>query len=241
VSLSAALGVTRGIVCIAGAGGKTTLLYHLAAVAHAAGRRVLVTTTTHMGRPRDAEGGPVLFRATDDEVRQALASRGRAMLLGDAVRDDKVSGLPPERVDALSALADLVLVEGDGARRRSFKVPADHEPVVPATTSLLIVVAGLDVLGHPLDDTHVHRLDLVASAAGQAIGTPITEQTVARALSHPRGYLSRVPAGARAAVFFNKAEDENTLAAAARVAAQIRGAYGRAVAGSARAGTGRPL
>jgi probable selenium-dependent hydroxylase accessory protein YqeC len=239
VTLATALGVGRGIVCIAGAGGKTTLLYRLASEAHAAGCRVLVTTTTHMGRPRDEASGPVLYRATDAEVREALAAHGRATLLGEAVRDDKVSGLAPERVEELAALADLVLVEADGARRRSFKIPADHEPVMPASTVRLIVVAGLDVLGQPLDDAHVHRLERVAEAASQAVGTPITEDTLAAGLLHSRGYLSRVRAGAHAAAFLNKAEDELVLEAARRIAVRIQPPYDRVVAGSAATGTAR--
>ena len=61
----------------------------------------------------------------------ALDREGRATLLGRRVREDKLEGVPPERVDELSGEADLVLVEADGARGRSLKVPAAHEPVLP--------------------------------------------------------------------------------------------------------------
>jgi probable selenium-dependent hydroxylase accessory protein YqeC len=238
--LLAAFDIDRGLVALAGAGGKTTLLYGLAAEAYAAGRTVVVTTTTHMGRPRETEVGPVIF---DDghaaPIVDALAAHGRVVLLGVPDRDDKVGGVTPERADALTALADLVLVEADGARRRSFKVPASHEPVVPRTARLVIVVAGLDALGRPLDDEHVHRRDLVSAAAAQPTGTPISEETLVRALTWPEGYSGRIPATARAAVFLNKAEDEGTLAAAERMAVRLLPAYERVVAGSARTGVTR--
>jgi molybdenum cofactor cytidylyltransferase len=238
--LSAALAVDRGLVAVAGAGGKTTLVYRLAAEAHASGRRVVVTTTTHMGRPREADVGPVLFDdGRDAPVAEALAAAGRVVLLGVTSREDKIAGVTAERAEALTALADLVLVEADGARRRSFKVPADHEPVIPAATGLVVVVAGLDALGVPLDGDHVHRLEQVAAAAGQPPGTPISEDTVVRALAWPGGYLRRVPPAARAAVFFNKAEDAGAVAAAARMAARLLPAYERVVAGSARGGPTR--
>jgi probable selenium-dependent hydroxylase accessory protein YqeC len=236
VDLLSALGIGRGVVSLVGAGGKTTLLYRLASLAHAAGRRVLVTTTTHMGAPPE-DVGPVLYAEADDpspRVRAALLRHGRATLLGERVREDKVTGIPPGSVDALAGLADLVLVEADGARRRSLKLPAGHEPVVPRSTGLVVVVAGLDVLGQPLDEAHVHRLERVAAAAAQAPGSLIGEETIARALAAPDGYLSRLPAGARAAVFLNKAEDTASRAAAERIARRLCPPYGRAVAGSAR-------
>jgi probable selenium-dependent hydroxylase accessory protein YqeC len=225
-----AFGLERGVVALAGAGGKTTLLFRLAGEAHAAGRRVLVTTTTHMGVP--VGEGAVVY--DEHDVAAALERTGRVTLLGRRVRDDKVAGISPERVDALRGLADLVLVEADGARRRSFKIPADHEPVVPSSTGLLVVVAGLDVLGKPLGAEHVHRWERVAEAAAQAVGSPVTEDTLVRALCAPTGYLSRLPPGARSAVFLNKAEDAPALLAAARIAARLVPRYGLALAGSAR-------
>ena len=166
------------------------------------------------------------------ELKTALDREGRATLLGARVREDKVQGLAPERVDALARVADLVLVEADGARRRSFKVPADHEPVVPLSSGLVIVVVGMDVLGRPLDEEYVHRWERVAAAAGQAVGSTVTEDTIVRALTDPAGYLSRVPAGARSAVFLNKAEGDEALAAAARLAGRLSPPYDVVVAGS---------
>ncbi len=239
-SLLLALGVGKGdVVAVAGAGGKTTLVFRLAAEARAAGLRVLVTTTTHMGAlPRDVTG-PVVMEAdgaVDAALAEALDRDGRATLLGRALRPDKIEGVPAERVDALARFAEVVLVEADGARGRSLKVPAAHEPVVPRSTTLLVAVAALDILGRPLGDEHVHRLELVIAATGRAEGDRVDEEMVARALRDPAGYLSRVPSGARSAVFLNKAEDEVAARAAGRLARLLLPAYDRVVAGNARGG-----
>jgi probable selenium-dependent hydroxylase accessory protein YqeC len=130
-----------------------------------------------------------------------------------------------------------VLVEADGARGRSLKVPAEHEPVVPSRTTLLVVVAALDALGAPFDEGRVHRLDRVIEATGG--GAAIDEAAMAACLLHPAGYPARVPPGARLGAFLNKAEDEAAQAAAARIAGKLTPAYALVVAGSARAGTGR--
>ena len=238
--LLAALGIARGdVVSIVGAGGKTTLAYGLAAEARALGWRVLVTTTTHMGTLDEATTGVVLVEAEsaiEADLARALATEGRATVLGRRVRADKIEGLAPERVDALVSAADLVLVEADGARGRSLKAPAAHEPVIPASTTLVVVVAALDALGRPLDADTVHRLDLVCAATGAREGTTVDAALMAAALLHPSSYPSRIPAGMRAAVFLNKADEPAALGAAAEVAARLRPFYARVAAGSARSG-----
>ena len=243
--LLAALGIGRGdVVALAGAGGKTTLAYRLAADARAAGLRVLVTTTTHMGELPEATTGRVFIEAEGDArpaLREALACDGLATLLGRRVRPDKLEGVDPERVDALAGCADLILVEADGARGRSLKTPAGHEPVVPRSSTLLLVLAALDVLGQPLGEDHVHRLDLVAAAAGRAVGGRVDEDVVVAALGEASGYPSRAPARARSAAFLNKAEDETALAASARIARRLVPPYDFVATGSAREGWARAL
>jgi len=233
------LGIGRGdVVAVAGAGGKTTLIYRVAAEARRAGLRVLVTATTHMGTLPEATTGPVFVEADGDVqsgLERELSRGGLATLLGRRVRPDKLEGVRPERVDDLARCADLVLVEADGARGRSLKTPAEHEPVVPLSATLLVVVAALDVLGQPLAEAHVHRLDRVAAAAGRAPGSVVDEDVVVAALREPSGYPSRVPPRARAGVFLNKAEGE-ALAAAGRIARRLVPPYAFVVAGSARDG-----
>jgi probable selenium-dependent hydroxylase accessory protein YqeC len=243
VSSLQCLGIRRGdVVAVVGAGGKTTLVYRLAADARAAGLRVLVTTTTHMGTLPQATTGPLLVEeegAATSAVASALASEGRATVLGRRIRDDKLEGLAPERVDALRAEADLVLIEADGARGRSLKVPAAHEPVVPRSTTLVVVLAALDVLGEPLTDERIHRLEQVVAASGTAVGEAVDEDTVVACLRSARGYVSRLPHGARCAVFLNKVEDEDRRAAAVRIARRLVPPYCLVAAGSAEGATGR--
>jgi probable selenium-dependent hydroxylase accessory protein YqeC len=176
----------------------------------------------------------------DEALRRALASEGRATVLGRRIRADKLEGLAPERVDALAAAADLVLVEADGARGRSLKAPAPHEPVIPSSTTVVIVVAALDVLGQPLSEARVHRLEVVTALAGVEAGRVVDPSLLAAVLAHPSGYPSRVRPGVRAAVFLNKAEDARDAEARA-IAARLRPPYDLVVAGSARSGQGTRL
>jgi molybdenum cofactor cytidylyltransferase len=233
------LGIRRGeVVAAVGAGGKTSLLRALGAEAEALGWTVLLTSTTHMGPPRAADG-PVLFLqdgASDGAVRAALRERGRATLYGRRVREDKLEGVPAERVDALRDAADLVLVEADGARQRSLKAPADHEPVVPRSSSLLVVLCGLDVIGTPVQGPLVHRPEQVARLTG---ASAVTEDALVACLAHPRSYPRERAPGRRLAVFLNKAEDGAAGEAARRIAARLCPPYDLVAAGSARGASAR--
>ena len=117
---------------------------------------------------------------------------------------------------------------------------------MPDRTTLLLVVMALDVLGAPLDEARVHRLERVLEVTGRRAGDVVDEDVVAACLLHPAGYPARVPPGARLAAFLNKAEDAAALAAAARLAERLMPPYDLVAAGSARAGiphvtTGRQL
>jgi probable selenium-dependent hydroxylase accessory protein YqeC len=240
-----ALRVRRGdVVAVAGAGGKTTLIYRLAGEARQRGWRVLVTTTTHMGTLAPETTGPVLVLSDGDQrgpLAAALAEEGRATLLGRRVRDDKLEGIAPAEVDALAALADLTLVEGDGARQRSLKTPAPHEPVIPKSATLLVVLAALDVLGAPLSEQHVHRLDRVLAASGRQAGDLAAIDDVAATLCDPGGYPARLREGLRSAVFLNKAESDAAWGSALLLGPRLVPPYQAVVAGSARSGDARVL
>ena len=237
------LGIGRGdVVAAVGAGGKTTLVYALAEEARRPGWRVIVTTTTHMGMLPEAITGPVLVEAeglVDAALDEALRTHRRATVLGRRVREDKLEGLAPERVDALARRADLVLIEADGARGRSLKAPAPHEPVVPASASVMVVLAALDVLGTTVAGERVHRPEIVGRLTGLGPGDAVTEDTLAACLAHPEGYRARFRPGLRAVVFLNQVEDDARAAAARRIAERLCPPYDAVVAGSARGGAER--
>jgi probable selenium-dependent hydroxylase accessory protein YqeC len=155
-------------------------------------------------------------------------------LLGEKVREDKWKGLSPGEVDALRPLCDLVLVEADGARGRSLKLPAEYEPVLPGTTGEVVVLAGLDAVDAPLDEGLVHRLPLVVEALGAKEGSRVDLDAFVRVLSSPLGYLSRRPPGARMGVFLNKARGREGAAEAA--ARRLLLHFDRVAIGEARTG-----
>jgi len=138
-------------------------------------------------------------------VRKRIDQYGSVTVVGVQEREDKLRGLSPEQIGPLRDLADCVVLEAGGARGRSFKAPASYEPVIPEVTTLTVVMVGLDVLGLPLEDGIVHRLEQVCLLTGATPGSPISEEVVAQALT--MGYLDRVPERSMCIFFLNKADD----------------------------------
>lgn len=227
MTLAEALEVRRGeVVAFIGAGGKTTAMYRVAGDLAACGQRVLVTTTTKIFPP-DRPDIPLVLA---EGGREALAARvaeglGRAKVLAVAAKalpDGKLQGLRPEEVAVLRGFAPTtVLVEADGSARKPFKAPAEHEPVIPSETTLLVAVVGADVLGQPLTGDVVHRPHLAARQAGIRIGDPITPEAVARVLMGPANLGGR-PLPARLAALITRARTPALREAARRLASLLR-------------------
>ena len=96
-----------------------------------------------------------------------------------------------------------VLVEADGSAGKLFKAPADHEPVIPPETTLLVAMVRADALGQPLVSKLVHRPELAARQAGIRKGDVMTPEAVARVLLGKVNLRDRPPAARLAALITN--------------------------------------
>jgi molybdenum cofactor cytidylyltransferase len=137
----------------------------------------------------------------------------------------KATAAPLEMIGRLLSLPGrpVVLIEADGARMRPFKAPAEHEPVLPPETTLVVPVVGADIFGQSLEDAYVHRAGRVAELASVPLGTLLTPEIVARVLVHPQGGLKGVPDGARVIPLINKIEDKTALGPARETAERLLG------------------
>lgn len=211
---------SKQVIAFVGGGGKTTALFRLADELAAQGKRVITTTTTRIFAAQ-IERAPrhLFYDATPDFITRVLAvleAHPHLLIVGAETEDGKALGVPPALVDELSARAqvDAILVEADGARMRPFKAPAEHEPVIPDSTTLLVPVIGAPALGASLDDDHVHRAEIIARLAGARIGEPITPNIAARVIAHAEGGLKDKPRHARCIVLVNQVETDEQLESA---------------------------
>ncbi len=215
-TLPVALGIGGAeLVAFVGGGGKTSLIFALAA---ALPGRVVITTTTRIFAAQMRLAPAVIYADDLAPLGPLLARHGRCLVVGH-VDGDKARGVDPDLPARLLARPDVdfVLVEADGARLRPVKAPADHEPVIPPETTLVVPVAGLDALEKPLDEV-AHRperaralLAETPTGASLAADGALTPAGLARLLAHAQGGLKGVPAGARAVVWLNKVEGAGRL------------------------------
>ena len=210
-----ALAVPRGITSIVGGGGKTTLLLRLARELRGTGARVVVTTSTHIFPP---EGIPTLTDGTLAEVSALLKQEG-LVCLGTPAEKGKLNA-PKFAFAELAKIADYILVEADGAKGLPLKAPAEHEPVIPTETSLVVAVAGLDGLGKPIGET-VFRPMLYAALLGTDEQHMLVPADLARVLTHPLGQRKGLLPGMRFCIVLNKADLEADKHAALQVALNL--------------------
>jgi molybdenum cofactor cytidylyltransferase len=228
------------VISFVGAGGKTTAALRLMEELAGIERRVVFTTTTKILEPIPREDEYLLLSEEETALAQMpelltrypkvfLAQRRLEEVdptaLGESDRDypvrpNKLEGVPPSLVDLLAQWPSqaVILVEADGARHRALKAPAAYEPLVPASTTILVPMADLTVLGKPLTEKHVHRPELVAGLTGAAVGQPVTVEMVATVLSHPQGGLKGLPQQARAIPILNQMAEDRPLDEAREIA-----------------------
>jgi probable selenium-dependent hydroxylase accessory protein YqeC len=145
-------------ISFVGGGGKTSLIEWIAAAATGQGKRAIITTTTKIY----AKEPYVLMDAY--VPRESRGATG-PVRVGKAVEEGKLTGISEEEVVRLGADADMVLIEADGAKGRPLKCPALYEPVIPACSDMIVVVAGLDALGEKVDEK-VFRWELCQELTG---------------------------------------------------------------------------
>jgi len=227
----------KEVVALVGGGGKTSIMFRLGNELAAQGWRVVTTTSTRIGADQIALASHAILLPAQEttqstnlltpEVKTTLKladrlfARSPTLLVGAIDPDtNKARGLRPEVIDQVAAAAgvDALIAEADGARTLPFKAPAEHEPVIPASTTLVVPLVGIDAIGQPLDEAHVHRPERVAALTGSELGRPVTPEMVAAVLTHPQGGLKGVPGQARVVGLINKVHTQAEAEMAERLA-----------------------
>lgn len=173
-------------ICLVGGGGKTTVMYELAAAWAACGRKVLVLTSTHILQPADGS-----FAADAAAVHNLWQQRRYAVIGTLEFATGKLT-LPPQSVyEELKLQADVILCEADGSRHHPCKVPAEHEPVLWPDSDIVLAVAGMDALGRPLAQA-CQRPQLAAELLGCGAEKILDEQMLAALLLSEQGSRKNV-------------------------------------------------
>ena len=201
LKLCSKLGASQ-VVSLIGAGGKTSTLFWLAHALGRCGVRVLVTTTTHMYLPDPGAVMRCIIEA--DLARRVDASKNdgsRDIVACFSAFDEqtgKVSGCLQEEVDVFKkvGVADVILVEADGAKHCALKVPGEHEPCVPECSDVVIAVSGGDAMLRAAEPQRIHRWPLFSALGEVAAGALLDQRVFDRLLDHPQGIFKGAPESA---------------------------------------------
>ena len=208
----------HAVVSVVGAGGKTSLIFAWARELASGGKKVVISTTTHMMHPEFAKPAypaeaiiyysgysPSESELADDFAQtDSLLENERILMIAsnDPSNNRKVTAPPQELLDYACTAADVVLIEADGSRRMPLKWPNAHEPVVPESTDISICVAGLTSLGRPLHDA-MYNADGLPEAMSRET---VDEALIAAIVSSPDGGLKDTFGDYR--IFLNQADTE---------------------------------
>jgi probable selenium-dependent hydroxylase accessory protein YqeC len=225
LKLHLALGIASGeVAAFAGAGGKSSAILTIADELSEAGMTVVAVPTTKLLVSEAERIGPLVTSEDADELlakaREALSGGASGVVVGSGLLSkNRVGGVDPDLISSLVSLADVVLVEADGSRRRPIKGTAEHEPVLPEVATLVVAVGNISAFGMPVDEEHVHRPELFSKLTGIGPGQSITARAFARALAE--GSLSVIPDGARPAALITGVHPGKSMADASVVTREL--------------------
>lgn len=145
------------VISVVGAGGKTTLINRMRNQHINDGKRVLVTTTTHMFRTEDTD-----ISCNKDSICDKIRISNYCIAgVLDADNPCKITSLPDNMLDGIWDYADVMLIEADGAKHYSVKFPREDEPVIYEKTDEIIIVMGLWDIGRLISDS-VFRYEVLS-------------------------------------------------------------------------------
>jgi len=215
------------IICLVGAGGKTSLMFAMAGELATLGNHVITSTTTKIFEPSRKDTPFLLLREGTGDIPKTIAGLihryGHLTLAESRLPEKKLKGVSPELIDGLGGLhaVDHIIVEADGAARLPLKAPGENEPVITSKTSLVVVVVGIDGIGVELSEDHVFRPHIVSELTGLPLGGKVTVEAIAELIVHPRGMAKGTPSHATIIPFLNKVDIPDGLKKGRALASRI--------------------
>lgn len=254
-SLREALGLSLNchrVISFVGAGGKTSLMYHLADELAGLSKRVIVTTSTHIAFPEKKkvicpENLSCMNKDSWEEVWNELRTAGGMgtggapeileeseelpgyLVVGRPAVQGKLKGFDVWEIGKLLDFTDFLLIEADGAKRLPLKVPAKHEPVIIPETDFVVACAGLDCVNQPLESS-CFRFKEAELLLGKPGSLGITAKDVAAIMTSEAG--SRKQVGDRDyCVVLNKADNQERMDMALEIAGYMKAEISRDLSG----------
>lgn len=201
----------RDVISFVGGGGKTSTIVRMARELSNYKKKIILTSTTRLENIdfKMVRIHRQLERSNVDKI-ESLLENEPVFCAKRRVRGGKVKGIHPRIVSQINREVNFnyMLVEADGAGKKSLKAHNKYEPQVPMCTTLFIPVVGLDIVGKKLNLSNVHRPRMVCRVLNKSLGDTIEPEDLINILKNPGGLLKARPPATRTAVILNKVNDE---------------------------------
>jgi probable selenium-dependent hydroxylase accessory protein YqeC len=226
--LSESLGLkTREAISLAGAGGKTTLMFRLAKELFLAGKKVVTTTTTKILEPASGETVSLFINLDEEELKQFvhkhLDEYKHITIARERLGSGKLKGVSSDLVNELwsSNKIDYIIIETDGAAGRPVKAPREGEPVIPSSTTLVVAILGVDGVEMEINEENIFQAKRVSKLTGIPMGKKMTDEAMAVLVTHREGIFKGAPSSSRVIAFLNKVDIPNGVIKAKGIAQKI--------------------
>lgn len=198
-------------MAVVGSGGKTSLLYALGRFWAREGKRVLLTTTTHLAMETPPD---ILVYIREDGSGMVQPPPGQLLLWAIPNGTGRRVGPPMEELERVASWFDVILCEADGSRRMPLKWHASHEPCLPRATQMVFYVVGLSGLGKPAGEV-LHRWELSPYAQNHAMEPDDVLNLIRRGLEHMKAHVP-------VQVVLNQADDPHSREQGMWIAQQLK-------------------
>ena len=151
------------IYSFVGAGGKTSSIKRIGAVLKECGYRVLITTTTKFGKNEFPDEIVKICSSIDLDL-----SFNTLNVQVSGIKGEKYLGFDKEILERADRIPidTVILVEADGTRRCEFKVPYEHEPVIPSNSAAAFLMISSGIIGKGVTSENTYNLDGVRMILG---------------------------------------------------------------------------
>lgn len=146
------------IISITGAGGKTSLMFHLANALKKNGT-VLIATTTKIFKPEITENNSFIF-IYPEEISTLSPQDNFIHIFCSEVINGKITSAKFEDLNILRKYFDYILIEADGSANKALKGWRDDEPNIYPNCTKTIAVVDITALHKEKNDTNIHRFEL---------------------------------------------------------------------------------
>lgn len=151
-----------------GGGGKSSSILAIGNCLIEIGYKVRITTTTKIDL-KEFSNYENYFIENELVMQKAILDERKNLLLVKSVcyKKNKYFGVENKFFNSIIIPLDtVILVEGDGAKKKPFKIPKSNEPVVPKNSAAVFIIIGASIINEEITEQNCYNIKSVLKLLG---------------------------------------------------------------------------